>query len=86
MCILIVFDDNCSLVQYMTLSADQHKEIGNHELFGNAAAYHVRASKVIDALRANDFVTFQAATAFTDHVEKNGLPESQPEAQKLMYV
>lgn len=70
----------------MTLNAEQHKEIGNHKLFGNAAAYHVRPSEVIEAILANDFVSFQAATAFTDHVEKNGLPESQPEAQKLMYV
>jgi len=51
--------------QFMTLSSDQQKEVKNHELFGNAAAYH-------------------AATAFTDHAEKNGTPENQSDAQNMI--
>lgn len=34
----------------------------------------------------SNFNLFEAATAFTDHVDKNRVPESQSEAEKLMYV
>jgi len=51
--------------QFMSIGPDQHKDISNHELFGNAAAYH-------------------AAASFTDHCEKNGVPENTAEAQKLV--